>query len=151
MRAEDEARIGTKPRVIILGGGPNRIGQGIEFDYCCCQAAFALRADGYEVVMVNSNPETVSTDYDTSDRLFFEPLTVEDVLNICERVEPMGVIVQFGGQTPLNLARALGGWRRADHWHQSRVDRSGRGSRAIPTGDRATGAQAAAQCLGDAL
>ena len=97
----------TKPRVVILGGGPNRIGQGIEFDYCCCQAAFALRADGYEVVMVNSNPETVSTDYDTSDRLFFEPLTVEDVLNICERVEPMGVIVQFGGQTPLNLARAL--------------------------------------------
>ena len=93
--------------MVILGGGPNRIGQGIEFDYCCCQAAFALQADGYEVVMVNSNPETVSTDYDTSDRLFFEPLTVEDVLNICERVEPLGVIVQFGGQTPLNLARAL--------------------------------------------
>jgi carbamoyl-phosphate synthase large subunit len=104
---EDEARVGPKPRVVILGGGPNRIGQGIEFDYCCCQAAFALRADGYEVVMVNSNPETVSTDYDTSDRLFFEPLTVEDVLNICERVQPIGVIVQFGGQTPLNLARAL--------------------------------------------
>ena len=105
--SEDESRVGDKPRVIILGGGPNRIGQGIEFDYCCCQAAFALHADGYEVVMVNSNPETVSTDYDTSDRLFFEPLTVEDVLNICERVKPMGVIVQFGGQTPLNLARAL--------------------------------------------
>ena len=105
--AEDEARVGERPRVVILGGGPNRIGQGIEFDYCCCQAAFALRADGFEVVMVNSNPETVSTDYDTSDRLFFEPLTAEDVLNICERVEPMGVIVQFGGQTPLNLARAL--------------------------------------------
>jgi carbamoyl-phosphate synthase large subunit len=104
---EDEARRGDKPRVVILGGGPNRIGQGIEFDYCCCQAAFALRALGYEVVMVNSNPETVSTDYDTSDRLFFEPLTVEDVLNICRRVEPVGVIVQFGGQTPLNLARAL--------------------------------------------
>jgi len=104
---EDEARIGEQPRVIILGGGPNRIGQGIEFDYCCCQAAFALRAVGYEVVMVNSNPETVSTDYDTSDRLFFEPLTVEDVLNVCESVHPMGVIVQFGGQTPLNLARAL--------------------------------------------
>ncbi len=102
---EDEARIGTQPRIVILGGGPNRIGQGIEFDYCCCQAAFALRADGYEVVMVNSNPETVSTDYDTSDRLFFEPLTVEDVLNICEKVKPEGVIVQFGGQTPLNLAR----------------------------------------------
>ena len=79
---EDEARVGDEPRVVILGGGPNRIGQGIEFDYCCCQAAFALKADGYEVVMVNSNPETVSTDYDTSDRLFFEPLTVEDVLNI---------------------------------------------------------------------
>ncbi len=104
---EDEARVGAKPRVVILGGGPNRIGQGIEFDYCCCQAAFALRADGYEVVMVNSNPETVSTDYDTSDSLFFEPLTVEDVLNVIERVEPIGVIVQFGGQTPLNLARAL--------------------------------------------
>jgi carbamoyl-phosphate synthase large subunit len=104
---EDESRIGDRPRVVILGGGPNRIGQGIEFDYCCCQAAFALKADGYEVVMINSNPETVSTDYDTSDRLFFEPLTVEDVLNVCDRVKPMGVIVQFGGQTPLNLARAL--------------------------------------------
>jgi carbamoyl-phosphate synthase large subunit len=104
---EDEARVGQKPRIVILGGGPNRIGQGIEFDYCCCQAAFALRRDGYEVVMVNSNPETVSTDYDTSDRLFFEPLTVEDVLNVCDRVQPQGVIVQFGGQTPLNLARAL--------------------------------------------
>ncbi|QEH31708.1 Carbamoyl-phosphate synthase large chain [Aquisphaera giovannonii] len=104
---EDEARVGEKPRVMILGGGPNRIGQGIEFDYCCCQAAFALKADGYEVVMVNSNPETVSTDYDTSDSLFFEPLTVEDVLNIVDRIRPTGVIVQFGGQTPLNLARAL--------------------------------------------
>ena len=104
---EDEARVGDKPRVVILGGGPNRIGQGIEFDYCCCQAAFALKEDGFEVVMVNSNPETVSTDYDTSDRLFFEPLTVEDVLNVIERVRPLGVIVQFGGQTPLNLAKAL--------------------------------------------
>ena len=104
---EDEARVGDKPRIMILGGGPNRIGQGIEFDYCCCQAAFALKRDGYEVVMVNSNPETVSTDYDTSDRLFFEPLTVEDVLNISERIKPQGVIVQFGGQTPLNLAKAL--------------------------------------------
>ncbi|MBX3434705.1 MAG: carbamoyl-phosphate synthase large subunit [Pirellulales bacterium] len=93
--------------VMILGGGPNRIGQGIEFDYCCCHASFALRELGIESVMVNSNPETVSTDYDTSDLLFFEPLTVEDVLNICDRVEPDGVIVQFGGQTPLNLARAL--------------------------------------------
>ncbi len=103
----DESRVGDRPRVAILGGGPNRIGQGIEFDYCCCQAAFALKAAGYEVVMVNSNPETVSTDYDTSDSLFFEPLTVEDVLNVIDRVKPLGVIVQFGGQTPLNLARAL--------------------------------------------
>ena len=94
-------------RIIILGGGPNRIGQGIEFDYCCCHASFALREMGIESVMVNSNPETVSTDYDTSDMLFFEPLTVEDVLNICDRVQPDGVIVQFGGQTPLNLSRAL--------------------------------------------
>jgi len=94
-------------RVMILGGGPNRIGQGIEFDYCCCHASFALRELGIESIMVNSNPETVSTDYDTSDLLFFEPLTAEDVLNICDRIEPDGVIVQFGGQTPLNLARAL--------------------------------------------
>jgi carbamoyl-phosphate synthase large subunit len=92
---------------MILGGGPNRIGQGIEFDYCCCHASFALREMGIESVMVNSNPETVSTDYDTSDLLFFEPLTVEDVLNICDRIQPDGVIVQLGGQTPLNLSRAL--------------------------------------------
>jgi carbamoyl-phosphate synthase large subunit len=105
---EDEVRPSTgKPRIMILGGGPNRIGQGIEFDYCCVQAAFALRAAGYEVIMVNSNPETVSTDYDTSDHLFFEPLTVEDVLNIYDRMKPEGVIVQFGGQTPLNLATPL--------------------------------------------
>jgi len=104
----DETRAPSgKDRIMILGGGPNRIGQGIEFDYCCCQAAFALRQAGYETIMVNSNPETVSTDYDTSDMLFFEPLTAEDVLNICDRVKPMGLIVQFGGQTPLNLARAL--------------------------------------------
>ena len=92
---------------MILGGGPNRIGQGIEFDYCCVHAAFALREDGFETIMVNSNPETVSTDYDTSDRLYFEPLTLEDVLEIIDREKPEGVIVQFGGQTPLNLARAL--------------------------------------------
>ncbi|NND97221.1 MAG: carbamoyl-phosphate synthase large subunit, partial [Pirellulaceae bacterium] len=96
-----------KKRIIILGGGPNRIGQGIEFDYCCCHASFALREIGIESVMVNSNPETVSTDYDTSDMLFFEPLTIEDVLNICDAIEPDGVIAQFGGQTPLNLARGL--------------------------------------------
>ncbi len=98
---------GDKKRVVILGGGPNRIGQGIEFDYCCCHASFALRDIGIESVMVNSNPETVSTDYDTSDVLFFEPLTIEDVLNICDAIQPDGVIVQFGGQTPLNLARGL--------------------------------------------
>ncbi len=106
---EDETpakKPGTK-RIMILGGGPNRIGQGIEFDYCCCQAAFALDELGIESIMVNSNPETVSTDYDTSDYLFFEPLTTEDVLNICDRMQPDGVIVQFGGQTPLNLARGL--------------------------------------------
>jgi len=96
-----------KKRIMILGGGPNRIGQGIEFDYCCCQAAFALEELGIESIMVNSNPETVSTDYDTSDYLFFEPLTIEDVLNICDRMQPDGVIVQFGGQTPLNLAKGL--------------------------------------------
>ena len=107
--SEDETppKSATRKRIMILGGGPNRIGQGIEFDYCCCHASFALREMGIESVMVNSNPETVSTDYDTSDLLFFEPLTVEDVLNICDRVQPDGVIVQFGGQTPLNLARAL--------------------------------------------
>ncbi|HMC66681.1 MAG TPA: carbamoyl-phosphate synthase large subunit, partial [Gemmataceae bacterium] len=106
--SEDETRPPSgKDRIMILGGGPNRIGQGIEFDYCCCQAAFALREAGYETIMVNSNPETVSTDYDTSDHLFFEPLTAEDVLNICDRMQPKGLIVQFGGQTPLNLARAL--------------------------------------------
>ncbi len=96
-----------RKRIMILGGGPNRIGQGIEFDYCCCHASFALEEMGIESIMVNSNPETVSTDYDTSDLLFFEPLTTEDVLNICDAVQPDGVIVQFGGQTPLNLARGL--------------------------------------------
>ncbi|MCA9169108.1 MAG: carbamoyl-phosphate synthase large subunit [Planctomycetales bacterium] len=106
---EDEtpAKQPDQRRIMILGGGPNRIGQGIEFDYCCCHASFALREMGIQSIMVNSNPETVSTDYDTSDLLFFEPLTTEDVLNICDRVQPDGVIVQFGGQTPLNLARAL--------------------------------------------
>ena len=104
---EDELRPARKPRIVIVGGGPNRIGQGVEFDYCCVQAAYALRDAGYETVMVNSNPETVSTDYDTSDVLFFEPLTNEHVLDLCERVEPRGVIVQFGGQTPLNLSKAL--------------------------------------------
>ncbi|MBA3684567.1 MAG: carbamoyl-phosphate synthase large subunit [Planctomycetes bacterium] len=104
---ENEAPTPRKPAIMILGGGPNRIGQGIEFDYCCCHAAFALRDAGFETIMVNSNPETVSTDYDTSDHLFFEPLTAEDVLEIHHVMRPMGVIVQFGGQTPLNLAKAL--------------------------------------------
>lgn len=97
----------AKKRVVILGGGPNRIGQGIEFDYCCCHAAYALDEEGFDSIMVNCNPETVSTDYDTSDRLYFEPLTLEDILNIIELEKPVGVIVQFGGQTPLNLAVPL--------------------------------------------
>jgi len=104
---EDEIRPTEKPKIVILGGGPNRIGQGIEFDYCCVHASFALKELGYETVMINSNPETVSTDYDTSDQLYFEPLTHEDVLNICERINPDGVIVQFGGQTPLNICHEL--------------------------------------------
>jgi len=104
---EDEAPPTARPKVIILGSGPNRIGQGVEFDYCCVHAAFALRDLGVEAIMVNCNPETVSTDYDTSDRLYFEPLTFEDVLNIVERERPLGVIVQFGGQTPLKLAVPL--------------------------------------------
>ncbi len=104
---ECEAEPTDKRKIMVLGGGPNRIGQGIEFDYCCVHAALALRDDGYETIMVNCNPETVSTDYDTSDRLYFEPLTLEDVLEIVHRENPEGVIVQYGGQTPLNLARPL--------------------------------------------
>ncbi len=104
---EDESALSGNQKIIILGGGPNRIGQGIEFDYCCCQASYAMRELGIESIMVNSNPETVSTDYDTSDRLYFEPLTFEDVMNIIEKEKPTGVIVQFGGQTPLNLAAKL--------------------------------------------
>src|SRR5438105_1533720 len=105
--SENERRESGKRKIMILGGGPNRIGQGIEFDYCCVHAAFALRELGFETIMVNSNPETVSTDYDTSDKLYFEPLTLEDVLNIYEQEKPEGVVVQFGGQTPLNLADGL--------------------------------------------
>jgi len=104
---ECEAQPTDRQKIMVLGGGPNRIGQGIEFDYCCVHAALALREDGYETIMVNCNPETVSTDYDTSDRLYFEPLTLEDVLEIVDKEKPLGVIVQYGGQTPLKLARAL--------------------------------------------
>ena len=106
-RGDDEVRASDRKKVMILGGGPNRIGQGIEFDYCCVHASFALKEDGFETIMVNSNPETVSTDYDTSDRLYFEPLTLEDVLHIYEREKCWGAIAQFGGQTPLNLALGL--------------------------------------------
>jgi carbamoyl-phosphate synthase large subunit len=105
--AEDESAVTDRKKVIILGSGPNRIGQGIEFDYCCCHAAFALGEEGFESIMVNCNPETVSTDYDTSDRLYFEPVTFEDVMEIVDAEKPTGVIVQFGGQTPLNLAMKL--------------------------------------------
>ncbi len=114
---EEESEIlpSEKRKVMILGGGPNRIGQGIEFDYCCCHTSFALRDDGFETIMVNSNPETVSTDYDTSDRLYFEPLTKEDVLNIIETENPEGVIIQFGGQTPLKLAVPLQKYLASDH------------------------------------
>ncbi|HYZ46857.1 MAG TPA: carbamoyl-phosphate synthase large subunit, partial [Actinomycetota bacterium] len=104
---EDEVRPGDRPKIVILGSGPNRIGQGIEFDYCCVHAAYALRAAGFETIMVNCNPETVSTDYDTADRLYFEPLTYEDVMNVIERERPHGVIVQLGGQAPLRMAHAL--------------------------------------------
>jgi carbamoyl-phosphate synthase large subunit len=105
--ASDKTVVSPRPKVMVLGGGPNRIGQGIEFDYCCVHAAFTLREMGYETIMVNCNPETVSTDYDTSDKLYFEPLTVEDVLSIYQKEKPLGVIVQFGGQTPLNIAAEL--------------------------------------------
>ncbi|KAF5298002.1 hypothetical protein FQA39_LY19229 [Lamprigera yunnana] len=106
---ECEAAPTDKKKIMVLGGGPNRIGQGIEFDYCCVHAAMAMREDGYETIMVNCNPETVSTDYDTSDRLYFEPLTLEDVLEIVDVEKPAGVIVQYGGQTPLKLAL---GWKK---------------------------------------
>jgi carbamoyl-phosphate synthase large subunit len=105
--AKDSVKVSDRKKIMILGGGPNRIGQGIEFDYCCCHASYALKEMGYESIMVNCNPETVSTDYDTSDKLYFEPLTVEDVLSIYNKEKPIGAIVQFGGQTPLNIAKAL--------------------------------------------
>ena len=134
--AECEAEPTDRRKVIILGGGPNRIGQGIEFDYCCVHAAYALREAGYETIMVNCNPETVSTDYDTSDRLYFEPLTAEDVIELVEverrNGELLGVIVQFGGQTPLKLAKPLEAAGIPDPRHLARRHRSGRGPRALP-------------------
>ena len=132
-------------KIVILGGGPNRIGQGIEFDYCCVHAALALREDGFETIMVNCNPETVSTDYDTSDRLYFEPLTFEDVMEILHVEKPFGVIVQYGGQTPLKLAQRARCRRRADHRHQPRFDRRRRGPRALPEAGRPAAAAAAAE------
>ena len=139
-RAVDEAAPSDKKKVIILGGGPNRIGQGIEFDYCCCHAAFALKDVGYETIMVNCNPETVSTDYDTANRLYFEPLTAEDVLEIIHTERGNGtlhgVIVQFGGQTPPEARRAFGTSQRADSRHLARRHRSRRGSRPLQTAAR---------------
>ena len=141
-----EARPSAAEKIIILGGGPNRIGQGIEFDYCCCHAAFALSAAGFETIMVNCNPETVSTDYDTSDRLYFEPLTEEDVLEIVRKEETngtvKGVIVQFGGQTPLKLAAALERRAGAHPRHLARRHRPRRGPRPVQSPDRALGAYA---------
>ena len=128
---EDEASPSKRKKIMILGSGPNRIGQGIEFDYCCCHAAFALKEEGFETIMVNCNPETVSTDYDTSDRLYFEPLTLEDVLHIVREEKPTGVIVQFGGQTPLNLALDLQHARRTDHGNFAGIDRPCGGSKAV--------------------
>ena len=125
---------------MILGGGPNRIGQGIEFDYCCVHAAYALDEAGIETIMVNCNPETVSTDYDTSDRLYFEPLTAEDVIEIASveqtQRHAVWVIVQLGGQTPLKLAAGPAGRRHSDPGHPARCDRSGRGPRALPEAAR---------------
>ena len=128
---ENEMRVSDKRKIMILGGGPNRIGQGIEFDYCCVHAAFALRELGFETIMVNSNPETVSTDYDTSDKLYFEPLTLEDVLNIYDQEKPEGVIVQFGGQTPLNLAAGLQAAGVPIHRHAAGKHRDGRRSKVV--------------------
>ena len=140
---EDEADPSDREKVVVLGSGPNRIGQGLEFDYCCVHAAEAITAAGYESVMINCNPETVSTDYDTSDRLYFEPLTFEDVMAVVEREKPKGVLVQFGGQTPLKLAKAARGRRRPDSRHLSGRDRPRRGPRALrraPAGGEPAGA-----------
>ena len=120
---ECEARPSDREKIMVIGGGPNRIGQGIEFDYCCVHAALAMREDGYETIMVNCNPETVSTDYDTSDRLYFEPITLEDVLEIVRIEKPKGVIVQYGGQTPLKTsARPRSEWC-PNYWYLARRNR----------------------------
>ncbi len=142
---QDEVRPAERPRVVILGAGPNRIGQGIEFDYACVHAAFALGEAGFESVMVNSNPETVSTDYDTSARLYFEPLSTEDVLAVCEAERPIGVICQFGGQTPLRMAQGPRGGRVPRPRDAGVLDRPGRGSREVrraPARARHPGARA---------
>ena len=145
---ETEVAPRERPAVLILGSGPNRIGQGVEFDYSCVHASFALRDAGYDTVMVNCNPETVSTDYDTSSRLYFEPLTLEDVLEVVhaeQQAGPVaGVIVQLGGQTPLGLAKALKDGRRADRRHQPRGHRPRRGPRRLRAGPRRGAAARAA-------
>ena len=129
---ECEAEPTDRKKIMVLGGGPNRIGQGIEFDYCCVHAALAMREDGYETIMVNCNPETVSTDYDTSDRLYFEPVTLEDVLEIVDKEKPVGVIVQYGGQTPLKLALDLERAGVPIIGTTPDIDRHRRGPRALP-------------------
>jgi carbamoyl-phosphate synthase large subunit len=142
---ECEANPTDKKKIMVLGGGPNRIGQGIEFDYCCVHAAMAMREDGYETIMVNCNPETVSTDYDTSDRLYFEPLTLEDVLEIVAIEKPVGVIVQYGGQTPLKLALALEANGVPIIGTTPDIDRHRRRPRALPEAAARTRPEAAAQ------
>ena len=142
---ECEAEPTDRKKIMVLGGGPNRIGQGIEFDYCCVHAALALREDGFETIMVNCNPETVSTDYDTSDRLYFEPLTLEDVLEIVDKEKPFGVIVQYGGQTPLKLARDLDAAGVPIIGTSAGHDRRRRGPRALPEAAAQDQAAAAAQ------
>ena len=146
---ECEADTSDRAKIMILGGGPNRIGQGIEFDYCCVHAALALRESGYETIMVNCNPETVSTDYDTSDRLYFESLTFEDVMEIIDLEKPKGVIVQYGGQTPLKLARDLEEAGAPIIGHVTGLDRPGRRSRALPAAGRRPRSQAAAKPYGE--
>ncbi len=120
---EDEVKTSSRRKVMVLGSGPIRIGQGIEFDYCSVHSVWALREMGIESIIINNNPETVSTDFDTSDRLYFEPLTAEDVLNIIDKEQPEGVVVQFGGQTAINLAGPLGPGRGQDHRHRRRGHR----------------------------